>query len=145
MATWAVTGQGTDGSTNQTFGATDRIWLNGTNFGDNITVGSYQDSTHRSNSSDVHQCTSVHIHNIKYVDSTHFILDGGSSTALSATVPTTANCPFKFNFSDPSSVATSGAKFYAYDGTTDATAMAGITFQAFERSNTSWTSANGSG
>ena len=72
MATWTVTGQGTDGSTNQTFGGTDRIWLNGTNFGDNITVGSYQDSTHRSNNSDAHQCTSVHIHNTKYVSSTNF-------------------------------------------------------------------------
>jgi hypothetical protein len=44
MAAWAVTGQGTDGSTNQAFGATDRIWLNGTLFGDNIIVGAYQDS-----------------------------------------------------------------------------------------------------
>ena len=107
MATWAVTGQGTDGSTNQTFGATDRICLNGTSFGDNITVSSGDDSTHRSKIADAHLCISVHIHNIKYVDSTHFILDGGSSTALSSSVPSTANCPFKFNFSDSAFVATS--------------------------------------
>ncbi len=64
---------------------------------------------------------------------------------LSGSVPTTAQCPLKVNFSDAASVATSAGKFYAYDGTTDATAMAGVTVQAIEQANTTWVAANGSG
>jgi hypothetical protein len=129
-------------------GATDRIWWNGATFGTNVVVNSYQDSTHITNSSDVHQCTTNHVHNTKFVDSTHFILDGGSSTLFTATAPTTAQTGFKFNFSDAASVATSSATFYAYDGTTDATAMVGVTFQAYEANGSItpvWVSANGSG
>ena len=143
MATWATVGQGTDGSTNQTFASTDRIWLNGTSFGDNVTVSSYQDSTHRSNSSDAHQCTTVHVHNTKYLSSSTVSLNGAASANVNTI--TTAQCPLKLTFSDAASVATSNAKFFANDGVTDATAMSGVTFQAFEQGNSSWTAANGSG
>ena len=142
MATWTLTAQLTTGTLS--VGATDRIWFNGTNFGDNVTVGSYQDSTHISNSSDVHQCSTNHVHNTKFLTSTTLSLDGAGSTNLSAL--TTGNAPLKFNFSDASSVATSSATFYAYDGATDATAMAGVTFKAGEAAVTStWVTANGSG
>lgn len=144
MATWTLTGQGTDGSTNQTFGATDRIWFNGATFGTNVTVSSYQDSTHRSDSSDTHLCTSVHLHNTKYLTGTTMSLDGAGSANLSTL--TTAQAPLKYNFADAASVATSAATFYFYDGTTDATAMVGVTVQAGEAGTTStWVAANGSG
>jgi|SRR5581483_10112776 len=142
MATWTLTSQLTSGTLS--VNSTDRIWWNGTNFGDNIVVGSYQDSTHISDSSDAHRCTTNHVHNTKYVDSTHVSLDGAASSLLSAL--TTSQAGLKFNFSDASSVATSAASFYAYDGTTDATAMAGVTFQAAEAgTSSSWVAANGSG
>jgi hypothetical protein len=143
LATWTLTAQLTTGTLS--VGATDRVWFNGTSFGDNVVVGSYQDSTHISNSSDVHQCTTNHVHNVKYLTSTTFSLDGGGSVSLAAGAPTTAQCPLKFNFSDGASVATSAGKFYAYDGSVDANAMAGVTFQAIEQSNTTWVAANGSG
>jgi hypothetical protein len=144
LATWTLTAQLTTGTLS--VGATDRIWwTSGVNITDNVVVGSYQDGTHITNSSDVHQCSTNHVHNIKYVDATHFILDGGGSTLLAAGAPTTAQCPMKFNFSDAASVATSAGKFYAYDGTTDTTAMVGVTFQAIEQANTTWVAANGSG
>jgi hypothetical protein len=75
------------------------------------------------------------------------IIDGGASTVVAAgTVPTTAQCGLKFNFSDGASVATSAGKFYAYDGATDATPMAGITFQALEGGvSNAWVAANGLG
>jgi len=93
MVTWAVTGQGTEGSTNQIFGASDRIWLNGVNFGDNVTVGAYQDPVHRSNNADAHQCTSAHIHNTKFLTSMTFSLDGGDSISLSSGTPARAPKP----------------------------------------------------
>lgn len=130
-------------------GATDRIWWNGATFGTNVVVGSYQDSTHISNSSDVHQCTTNHVHNTKYVDATHYILDGGSSTVIAAsTAPTTAQAGLLFNFSDPSSVATSSATFYFFNGTTDATGMVGVTPHALEAGasgGTSWDLPNTAG
>ena len=142
MATWTLTAQLTTGTL--TVGATDRIWWNGTLFGDNVVVSSYQDSTHISNSSDTHQCTTNHVHNTKYLTSTTMSLDGAGSANLSTL--TTGNSGLKFNFADGASVATSGGKFYAYDGTTDATAMAGVTFQAGEGGTTStWVAANGLG
>lgn len=82
---------------------------------------------------------------MKYLTSTTYSLNGGGSTSLAAGAPTTAQCPLKFNFADAASVATSNGKFYAYDGTTDATAMSGVTVQAIEQSNTTWIAANGSG
>lgn len=141
MATWTVTAQLTTGTL--AVGATDRVWLNGTNWGDNVTVGSYQDSTHISNSSDAHQCTSNHVHNTKYLTSSTVSLDGAGSANVNTI--TTGQCPLKFNFSDASAVATSATTFYAYDGTTDATAMVGVTFQAFEQGDSAWVAANGSG
>jgi len=74
-------------------------------------------------------------------------INGAGGTTLAAgTVPTTAQCGLKWNFSDAASVATSNGIFYAYDGTTDATAMAGVTFQAGEGGvTTTWIAANGSG
>lgn len=71
-------------------------------------------------------------------------LNGAGSANLSTL--TTANSPLKFNFSDGASVATSAGKFYAYDGTTDATPAVGVTVQAAQGGTTStWVAANGSG
>jgi len=130
-----------------TVGATDRIWFNGTNFGDNVVVGAYQDSTHVSDNADAHiaACTTnSHVKNVKYLTSTTMSLNGAGSANLSTL--TTANSPLKINFSDAASVATSAAKFYAYDGTTDATAPVGVTVQAAQGGTTStWVAAGGLG
>ena len=133
--------------------ASDHIWLTaGPNLTDNVTVGQYQDGTHISQSDDTtHRCSTTHVNNVKFVDSTHFILNGGSSTVFSSSAPTTAQCPLRFNFSDAASVATSAAKFYAYDGSTDTNPWAlgsGGDFEAFEANASitpAWVAANGSG
>lgn len=145
MATWTLTAQLTTGTL--TVNATDRIWWTGAAFTDNVVVGAYQDSTHISNSSDVHQCSTNHVNNTKWLADT-----GASSVSLNGaaasniTALSTANAGLRFNFADGASVATSAAKFYAYDGTTDATAMAGVTFKAYQIANGStWTTANGLG
>jgi hypothetical protein len=136
MATFTWTAQLTTGTL--TIGATDKIGLYGASFGDAITVGSYQDSTHIENSGGTHQCSTNHVHNLKYVDSTHFTIDGGGSTLLAAGAPTTAQCPLKINFADAASVATSGAIFWAYDNSTDTNAPTNVTIKAIEQSNTTW-------
>lgn len=131
MATWTLTAQLTTGTLS--VGATDRVWWNGATFGTNVVVGSYQDSTHISNNTDTHTCTTNHVHNTKYVDATHYILDGGGSTLIAAgTAPTTAQAGLKFNFSDAASVVTSAAQFYFFNGTVDATGMVGVTPHALE-------------
>ena len=150
MATWTLTGQRTDGTSTIAVGTTDRIWFtSGVNITDNIVVGSYQDGTHVTDNVDAHSANcggaGGHLNNTKYLTSTTVSINGAGSATLAANVPTNAQCPLKFNFSDPASVATSAAKFYAYDGTTDATPMAGVTFQAIEKGNTTWVAANGSG
>jgi hypothetical protein len=139
MASFSWVAQLTTGTL--TIGSTDKVGFYGANFGDAITVNSYQDSTHIENSSGTHQCTTNHVHNTKYLTSTTVSVDGGASQTLGASVPTTAQCPLKINFSDTSSVATSAGKFWADNGSDTATAPTGVTFQAGEQSNTSWTAA----
>ena len=142
MASFVWTGQGTNGSTNQTVGATDVFRFSGATFATPVVVSSYQDTTHVENSGGTELCTSVHIHNTKYLTSSTLSLDGAASSAVSAL--TTANCPLKINFSDASSVITTDGKFYAYDGTTTTVAPTGVTFQAFEQGDAAWTNAEGS-
>lgn len=131
--------------------ATNRIWWNGATFGTNVVVGVYQTSTHLTDNTDTHLCTGTlinHLNNTQYVDGTHFSLNGGGSTLFASNVPTVGSVALAFTFTDPSSVATSATTFYAYDGSTDSTAMAGTTFQAFETTGANtpaWAAANGSG
>ncbi len=151
MATWTLTGQRTDGTSTVVIEPTHRLWFNaGVNLTDNIAVGSYQDGTHGSDGADAHLAgcggTAGHINNVKFLSSTTTSINGAASATLSSTVPSAAQAPFRFNFSDPASISTSNGKFYFYDGTTDSTAMAGVTVQAIEVGiSTSWVAANGSG
>lgn len=138
MATWALTAQLTTGTL--TVNATDRIWFNDATFGANIVVGQYQNSTHISNSSDVHQCSTNHVHNTKFLTSTTVSIDGAGSTSLPVS---TANCPLKFTFSHGSSVTTSGANFFGY-GASEAAAITDVTLQAGEGGVTgTWVSCGG--
>jgi hypothetical protein len=150
MATFAWTGQRTDGSSTVTLGSTDRIWFtSGVNITDNVTVGSYQDGTHASDNTDAHLAgcgsTGGHMNNLKYASSSTVSINGAGAVTLSGTVPTQAQMPLKIVFSDASSVATSAAKFYAFDGSVDSNVWAGVTVQAIEKTNTTWTAANGLG
>jgi hypothetical protein len=147
---WTLTAQLTTGT--YTVLSTDQIWWTaGTDntSANYVVVGNYQDGTHiYASNGTTHQCSTNHVHNTKYIDSTHMSLDGAASALLSTL--TTANTGLKFVFDTSdlggASVTTSGAKFYAYDGTTDANAMAGITFQAaVGGTSSSWVAAHGSG
>lgn len=141
MATYTWTLQGTSPTT---IALTDIIQFAGLAFGNGIFVGNYNDTTHVKTSGGTNKSLGNTPHSTKYVDSTHFILDGGASTLLSATVPATADCPLKINFAHGSSVAISDHVIYAYDGATTTAVPTDVTFKIFERSNTSWTEAGGS-
>ena len=148
MATFTWTGQGTNGSDNITIEATDKIGFYGAAFGDAITVSEYQTTTHNETSGGTHDCPSsstVHLHNTKYISGTEFALDAGGTETLNGTNLTTAECPLKINFAHGSSVATSSATFWAYDGTTDSAVPTEVTFQCAEQADTAWTNAEGSG
>ena len=142
MATWAVYGVLQNGSTLQ-LNATDHIWLTGTSFSNNVVAGTYQDGTHISNSNDIQRDTASPLNNVKYITSSTASLNGASAVALSSI--STARVPLKFVFTNAGSVETSAAKFYAYDGVTDANALIGIDLQAAEQGDSTWTAANGSG
>jgi hypothetical protein len=141
MASWQLVAQLTSGTL--ALATTDRPWWNGANFGDQISVNSYQDSTHVSDSSDVHRCTSAHVNNTKFLTSTTVSINGAGSSAL----PIPQNkCSWKFTFTDASAISTANAKFYAYDGATDTNPVSGSHIKAAEGAVTStWVEANGYG
>lgn len=109
-----------------------------------ITVGNYQSETHLgSGDPGTDQCGSSHVPNTKYISSTQF--DGGSGTeTLNDTNLAQTECTLRIKFTDASSVATSSARFYAFDGTTETNEAVGVEAYAFERgvSATTWTQIN---
>lgn len=139
MATFTWTLQG---STPTTIEATDRIKFAGGTFSTAVTVGSYNSSTHVASSTNTDDSASNTPHNTQYLTTSTVSLNGGGSTALSGI--STANCPLKINFSDASSVTTTDAILYAYDGTTTTSAPTGVTFYAAEQGDSNWTAAEGS-
>lgn len=110
-----------------------------------ITVGNWNSGTHLGNGDPgTDQCGTNHIPNIEYVSSTQFKLNGGSTETLNDTNVTLTECTMRINFTDASSVATSNARFYSFDGTTETTESVGIEAYAFQRgvSASTWTQLN---
>lgn len=141
MATFTWQLQGTSPTT---IDATDSVSFCGSGgFDTKVTVGAYNDTTHVRSSGGVNDSSANTPHNNKFLTSTTVSLNGGGSVNLNTA--TTAQCVLKINFSDAASVATTGAKFYAYDGSTPATAPTGVTFKAAEQGNSTWVDAEGSG
>lgn len=139
MATFTWTLQGTSPTTIE---ATDVVKFTGGAFATAITVGAYNDGTHVASSIDADDSSGNSPHNTKYVASGTLSLNGGGTTNVVDL--TTGNCPLKINFSDAASVTTTGAIFYAYDGSTTTAVPTGVTFQAFEQGDSAWTNAEGS-
>lgn len=109
-----------------------------------ITVGSWQDETHLgSGDPGTDQCGTNHVPNVKYVSGTQF--DGGSGTeSLNDTNLVATECTLRIEFTDASSVATSNARFYSFDGSTETNEAVGIEAYAFEQGvgASSWTQLN---
>lgn len=109
-----------------------------------VTVGAWQDETHiGSGDPGTDQCGTNHCRNVKYISGTQF--DSGSGTeTLNDTNLVATECTIRVRFTDGASVATSNARFYAYDGTTTTTEAVGVDVYAFEQgvTATTWTLIN---
>lgn len=146
MATYTWQLQGTSPTT---IDATDIVQFAAATFDSAITVGEYNDTTHVESNVGADDSSGNTPNNVKFVSQTGGT--GGDSQAdwgdgtedLDAILQ--AECTLKINFADASSVAISAHTFYAYDGTTPATAPTGVTFVAAELGDTNWTAAEGSG
>ena len=144
-ATFVWTGQSTATPTNdQTItDGTRKLSFYGAAFNDpiQITTGANL-STHVEDFSNVEQCTVNHISNTERTDGTHVKIQGGSEVLLNTLL--TTECPLKINFSHGSSVVTTAATFFCYDGTTPATAPTDVNVYACEQTDASWTAVGGS-
>jgi hypothetical protein len=81
--------------------------------------------------------------NVKYINSTQF--DNGSGTQdLNDTNLTANECTIRCKFSDPSSVQTSSARFYTFNGSSATAEAVGVHAYAFERGvgASAWTEVN---
>lgn len=101
-----------------------------------ITVGNWQDETHLGAGdpgSDL--CAGTHANNVKYISSTQCDVNGGGTQNNSAVVATEST--LQVLFTDGSSVATTNARFYSFDGTTETNEAVGIEAYAFEQGGVS--------
>lgn len=137
------------GSTPTTIGATDRVQFAGAGgFDTKVTVGQYNDTTHVKSSGDADSSSGNTPNNVKFISQAGG--GGGDSQAdwgdgtEDIDAITDAECTFKINFADASSVITESAIFYAYDGATTTAVPTGVTFQCAESGDTNFTNAEGS-
>ena len=130
------------GGTPTTIGATDLVKFAGASFTDPVVVSSYNDSTHVASSGGANSSSGNTPKNNKFVDSTHVDL-GAGSVLLSSLA--NSDCALKINFSHGSSVVTTGAVFYAYDGTTTTAVPTNVTIKAVEKGGSTWGTPAGSG
>jgi hypothetical protein len=109
-----------------------------------VTVGEWQSGTHLGNGDPgTDQCGTNHVKNVKYVSSTEFDKGGGTVT-LNTTNLADTECTLRVKFTDASSVATSSARFYTFNSTTETTEATGVEAYACERVTglSSWTQVN---
>ena len=138
------------GASPTTIDATDLVQFAGAGgFDSKITVGEYNDTTHVKSNASANDSSSNTPNNVKFISQSGGA--GGDSQANwgdgteNIDAITNGECTLKVNFADGASVTTESAIFYAYDGTTPATAPTGVTFVAFEQGDTNFTAAEGSG
>jgi hypothetical protein len=109
-----------------------------------ITVGSWNTGTHLGTGDPgTDACGSTHSRNVKWISSTQFDSGGGTET-LNDTNLVATECTLRVKFADASSVATSNARFYCFDGTTETNEAVGVEAYGFERgvSATAWVQLN---
>lgn len=146
MATFTWTLQGTSPTTIE---ATDIIQFAGASFDDPITVDEWNDSTHVESSVGANDSDGNTPNNNKFVSDAGGTggdseADWGDGTEDLDQI-TTAEAALKINFSDASSVTTTSAIFYAYNGSSTATGPTGVNFKAAEVGDATFTDAEGSG
>lgn len=136
------------GTTPTTIEATDIFQFANGVFDGKITVGQYNGSSHVKSSVGANDSSANTPNNVKFISQTGGAgsksqCDKGAGTILLSAL-TSGQENLLINFSDGASVITEDAIFYAYDGSTPATAPTGVTFVAAEVGDDLWTAAEGS-
>lgn len=136
------------GTTPTTIDATDLIQFAGGTFGSAITVDAYNSSTHVESSEAADDSSGNTPKNNKFVSQAGGTggdsqADWGDGTEDLDQIEQ-AECALKINFAHGSGVAVSGWVFYAYDGTTPATAPTDIDVRAAELGDANFTECEGS-
>lgn len=145
MATFTWTLQG---GTPTTIEATDFLQFAGATFGSAITVSAYNSSVHVESSVGANDSSGNTPENNKFISQAGGT--GGDSQAdwgdgtEDIDAITTAEASLKVNFAHGSSVVTTGAKIYAYDGTTTTTAPTETDVRMAEVGDANFTEAEGS-
>ena len=146
MATFTWYLQGTSPTTLE---ATDFLQFAGATFDSAITVSAYNSSTHVESSVGANDSSGNTPKNNKFISQSgggagDSQADWGDGTEdIDAILQ--AECALKINFGHGSAVACSSITFFAYDGTTPATAPTETDFRAAELADTNFTEAEGSG
>lgn len=137
------------GTSPTTIDATDIIQFAGATFDSAITVGEYNDSTHVESSIGADDSSGNTPNNVKFISQTgggagDSQADWGDGTEdIDAILE--AECTLKITFSHGSAVAVTANTFFAFDGTTPATAPTDIDVRAAELADIIFTQAEGSG
>ena len=148
MAAFVFTCQGTSPTT---IGGTDKLQFAGSGgFDTRITVGSYNATSHVKSSGGTNLSSANTPKNNKFISQTggtagksQVSVSGGATVDLDTV--TTANCVLKINFSDASSVVTTAASIYAWDGTTQANPPSGVTVKIAAQGSANFSTPAGSG
>ncbi|KKN69253.1 hypothetical protein LCGC14_0442480 [marine sediment metagenome] len=87
---------------------------------------------------------SGHMNNVRFVNSTNFILNGGTSEVLNDTNLIAGECTLRLHLNSVSSVSTQNSFFFNFDGITDTTPAVGIETYVFEQgeAKTAWEQIN---
>lgn len=133
-----------------TFGANTLVFSgSGSDLTVPISTAGWNDGTHRGTDDPGTDACSAgpnggHNNNVKYVDGTHFILNGGASEVLNDTNLIAGECTFRIHLNNATAVQTQNTFLFTFDGTTDSVEAVGVEAYAFEQgvAASAWTQVN---
>jgi len=127
-----------------------KIGFYGNEYGDTITVGTYQTSLHMINTDNSDYCKygggdgkGRAIDTLQYLTSDTCEHFGVISSGVMDVVNVEELSCMKYVFSHDSAVSCSGAKFYAYESPTTTDPPIGVACWAFEKGDSAWSNASG--
>ena len=115
-------------------GSSDRTGYCGSAFGDKISVGGFQDSTHKTDGSmSADGCSPNHMRNCKYISPTQVDLGAGAVDLTTGNVAQT-DCTRRWSYQDDTGpTVISNVQYFCYDGVDPANPPTGVKAVAFER------------
>jgi hypothetical protein len=130
------------GTSDTTIGATDLIQFSDGTFDNPITVSSFNGGTHVRSSGGSDSSAANTPNNVKYIASG--TADWGDGTEACANMLATEST-LLVTVGYDTNITVTGITFYAYDGTTPATAPTNLDVYAFEFGDSAWVNIDGSG